>query len=247
MRIALLTDIHANREALTACLEHASRREVDRYALLGDFVGYGADPSWVVDQIIKLRAQGAIAVLGNHDTAIFESRGEQMNEDAHQAVEWTRSQLNPGQIDFLRSLPLSHEDAGVLYVHANAWAPGQFAYIAGDMDADRSMHATSARITFCGHVHDQMLYHLGRAQRVAAFQPVAGSPIPLSSSRRWLAIAGSCGQPRDGNPAACYAIFDQRTSILTFYRVPYDYDQAARKIRDVGLPQRLASRLEGGI
>ncbi|MFX8723721.1 hypothetical protein ABTM71_19850, partial [Acinetobacter baumannii] len=81
------------------------------------------------------------------------------------------------------------------------------------MDADRSMHATSARITFCGHVHDQMLYHLGRAQRVAAFQPVAGSPIPLSSSRRWLAIAGSCGQPRDGNPAACYAIFDQRTSI----------------------------------
>ena len=88
---------------------------------------------------------------------------------------------------------------------------------------------------------------MGVNQRTEEFLPVPGSPIPLSASRRWLALPGSCGQPRDGNPAACYASFDEITHMLTFWRVPYDHQEAARKVRVAGLPQRLATRLEGGI
>lgn len=246
MPIALITDIHSNREAFTACLEHAERHGAQRYALLGDFVGYGADPGWVVDRVMELVEQGAAAVLGNHDAAAAIATREEMNNDAQAAIAWTRSQLNPEQHDFLAQLPLREEEGPILYVHANAWAPANFEYVSGAMEAGRSMRATKARVTFCGHVHDPMLYHMGLTQRVEVFQPVPGSSIPLSAARCWLAIPGSCGQPRDGNPAACYAIYDEQNSLLTFFRVPYDHTSAARKIREAGLPERLAARLEVG-
>jgi len=132
-------------------------------------------------------------------------------------------------------------------VHANAWAPADFEYVSGALEAGRSLRATRSRITFCGHVHEPVLYHMGLTQRVETFHPVPGSPIPLSAARRWLAVAGSAGQPRDGNPAACYATFDEVDHLYTLWRVPYDYTEASRKVRAAGLPQRLADRLQGGI
>jgi diadenosine tetraphosphatase ApaH/serine/threonine PP2A family protein phosphatase len=246
MKLALITDLHANREAVSEVFAHARAQQADRYVFLGDFVGYGADPAWVVDQVREYVAQGAVAVRGNHDVATVAGPQPTMVEDARYSVGWTREQLSAEQIGFLGSLPLTAVDDGRLYVHANAFAPAEWAYIHGRVEAVRSMHATACRLTFCGHVHEPQLYHLAVTGKVGEFHPVPGVPIPLSPQRQWLVIPGSAGQPRDNNPAACYALFDTVSGDLTYFRVPYDYDTAAAKVRAAGLPQRLAQRLQDG-
>ncbi len=246
MRISLLADIHANREALTACLAHAKSAGAERYAFLGDLVGYGAEPGWVVDTIAAYCAEGAICVRGNHDEAVSSPPREGMHEDARVAVEWTRAQLSVAQSGFLGTLPLQVELDGMLFVHANAWAPQRWEYILSPFEARRSIAATHCRQTFCGHVHEPQLYHVGTDTRAAAFTPVPGTPVPLVAPRRWLAIAGSVGQPRDGVPAACSALYDTLSRQLTFYRIPYDTAAAAAKVRAAGLPVALARRLESG-
>lgn len=246
MKFALITDLHANREAVEAVLEHAKSRGAERYAFLGDFVGYGADPAWVIDCVREHVGRGAIAVLGNHDAAVVQGPLPTMIPEARQVVEWTRAQLDAAQLDFLATLPLATSDADRLFVHANAWAPADWGYITGRMEAVRSLQATNARYTFCGHMHEPKLYHLTATGKAGDFTPMAGTPIPLSPVRRWLVIPGSTGQPRDGNPAACYALFEPDTATLTFQRVPYDVTGASAKIRAAGLPPRLADRLHHG-
>jgi predicted phosphodiesterase len=246
MIIALLADIHANREALSACLAHAQRAGAGQYVFLGDFVGYGADPAWVIDTISAHVEDGAAAVRGNHDEAVTLGPRATMNEDAQKVIAWTRTQLNDLQLDFLARLPLQRESGEHLYVHANAWAPERWEYIAGPFEARSSMMATPRRYTFCGHVHDPSLYHMGTDMRASAFTPIAGVPIPLGNQRRWLVIPGSVGQPRDGIRAACYALLDSATQKLTFCRIPYDFETAAAKIRHAGLPERFVVLLEQG-
>jgi diadenosine tetraphosphatase ApaH/serine/threonine PP2A family protein phosphatase len=246
MLIALLSDVHANREALAACLEHAHQLQAQRFAFLGDFVGYGADPEWVVDVARNCVAHGGIAVLGNHDAAVVHGAGKGMNPDARRVIEWTRARLTDAQLAFLAGLPVEIEDAGALFVHANAWAPQRWEYILTPFDARSSMAATQCRLTFCGHVHEPALYHMGADWRPALFRPVDGIPIPLGTQRRWLAIPGSAGQPRDGIPAACYALYDDSARTLTYFRIPYDFNSAARKIRNAGLPERFVVLLEQG-
>jgi diadenosine tetraphosphatase ApaH/serine/threonine PP2A family protein phosphatase len=245
MLIAILTDIHANREALTACLADARSRNVGRHVFLGDYVGYGADPGWVVDTVISHVDCGATAILGNHDAAVL-TTGSHMNETAHAAIEWTRTRLDETQCKFLGGLPLTVEENDRLYVHANAWAPGGWGYVTGSGEARRSLQATVRRLTFCGHVHVPELYFETVTGKIAGFTPVAGTPIPLLPQRRWLAVIGAVGQPRDGVPAACYGLFDDETRNLIYVRVPYDVEGAARKIRAAGLPPVLALRLEQG-
>jgi len=244
VRTALFTDVHANLEALTACLEHADRSGASRAVFLGDLVGYGADPAAVLDVIRGLVRSGGAAVLGNHDRAVLLGPSPAMRPEAKAAVEWTRSRLGEDDVAFLRRLPLSIEEAGRLYVHANAWNPAGWEYIASALEAGRSLRATRCRITFCGHTHTPALYHLGPDDRTGAFAPTPGSAIPLSAPRRWLAIPGAVGQSRDGNPAAAYAIFDDAGDVLTFHRVPYDVETALRKIRDAGLPLSFNARVE---
>jgi diadenosine tetraphosphatase ApaH/serine/threonine PP2A family protein phosphatase len=246
MTIALMTDIHANREAFEACLAHAAEHGADQFAFLGDFVGYGADPQWVLDTLIEHVARGAIALLGNHDAAALGTLSGRLNSGAQQCIDWTRARLSASHLEFLGRLPLSAQDGPCLYVHANAWDPAGFEYVFGPSEAGRSMHVARARITFCGHMHEPMLYHMGLTQRVEIFSPVPGSPIPLSAARRWLALPGSVGQPRDGNPAACYATFDELTNLVTYWRVPYDHEGAARKVIEAGLPPHLARLLVTG-
>jgi diadenosine tetraphosphatase ApaH/serine/threonine PP2A family protein phosphatase len=247
MLTALLADIHANHDALTACLGHARTQGADSHAFLGDLVGYGADPGPVMDLVIASVQRGAVAVLGNHDQAVAQGPSRSMNADARRVIEWTRAHLTSAQLAFLECLPLTVEREGRLYVHANAWDPGRWEYITTAFDAGRSLRATQCQQTFCGHVHQPALYHLIGEARVAHFQPVPGTAIPLGGRRRWLAIPGSVGQPRDGIPAACYAVFDTATAQLTFFRVPYDAESAARKVRKAGLPEALGTRLESGI
>ncbi len=169
-----------------------------------------------------------------------------MNSLAQEAIRWTRSRLTPGQRQFLSTLPLSHEEGDTLYVHANGYAPAAWDYITGPVEAARHFTRSEARLTFCGHVHVPMLYHMSATGKVGEFVPPTGSDIPLLTSRSWLAVVGAVGQPRDGVPAANYAVMDTDRGILRFLRVPYDVGTAARKIREAGLPEKLALRLERG-
>jgi len=248
MRIALLSDIHANREAFEAVLLHAADQRVQRWVLLGDYIGYGADPSWVVERVRRMTAEGAIAVKGNHDEAVVRGSRPSMRLDARHSIEWTRGHLDAAQLEFLASLPMTHadNDGPSLYVHANAWDPAKWAYVETRHDAVRSLHATAARYTFCGHMHDPMLYHLSGTGKAGEFKPEPAVPIPVPPHRQWLAIPGSVGQPRDNNPAACYAVFDRTQAELVFHRVAYDHETAAAKVRMAGLPQDLADRLNEG-
>ena len=243
--IALFADIHANRQAFSACLSDARERGAERIVLLGDYVGYGGDPDWAVGAVMDLVAQGAVAVLGNHDAAIGNPR-EQMNVEARVAIEWTRGVLGASQRQFLAGLPLTRNDAGRLYVHADASKPGSWIYVASTAAAADSIAATPAHITFCGHIHRPALYSMSPAAKMTAFTPTSGVPIQLMPGRRWLAVLGSVGQPRDRNPAAAYAMLDTDKRELTYCRAPYDIEAAAAAIRRHGLPNSLAERLFTG-
>lgn len=246
MRIAFLADVHSNLEALTACLADAESRRAGKLVFLGDLVGYGGDPAAVVRRVMKLVERGAVAVLGNHEEAVTGELRPSMHVDAQAAIAWTRERLDREELDFLKSLPVKVHDEGRLYVHANAWAPEDWEYVRGEFQAERSMRATPCRITVCGHVHEPALYHMSGEGRASAFRPVPGVSIPLGSLRRWLLIPGSAGQPRDGNPAACYAVYDDEATAVTYFRVPYDHETAARKILEAGLPEALSVRLALG-
>ena len=246
MKYALVTDLHGNRESVSAVVAHARAQGARRWALLGDFVGYGADPDWVVDLVQELLAEGGLAVLGNHDAAVVSGPSPAMIPDARRVVEWTRARLSTQQLRFLAELPLLVVEGDCLFVHANAHAPGQWGYVDSRHAAVQSLQATDRRYTFVGHMHNPMLFHLSSTGKAGDFVPVPGVEIALSPQRQWLVVPGSAGQPRDGNPAACYALFETDTGTLTYHRVPYDHQTAGAKIQAAGLPQRLAARLQDG-
>lgn len=249
MKIALLADIHSNLEALQACLAHAEGQGAGMYVFLGDLVGYGADPVACLALVAKYADQGALLVRGNHDEAALGGLAGNMNPIAREAIDWTRRQLGARECAFLSTLPMTARHGDLLFVHASADKPASWPYIYGGNPAKRCMDAGDAAICLVGHVHQQTLYWsatpglarvMGGAQ---VFTPTPGVPIPLARNRRWLAIAGSVGQPRDGNCAAAYALFEDETRLLTFFRVPYDHHGAARKIVAAGLPGQLAEQL----
>ena len=246
MRLALLSDIHANLEAMQACLAHARSRGVDAHALLGDFVGYGADAAAVVDAVMQLADSGAIALKGNHDAAM-ERIDSYFNDDARASLEFAREGLDATQKRFLASLPLVSTRDAATFVHASTVRPERWDYVDSPSAALRCSQAAGTTYTFCGHVHDQQLYFGVSGGRMSAFTPVPGVPVPVRGTRAWVAIDGSVGQPRDRNPAAAYAIFDDEKNEMTFFRVTYDHAAAAAKIRAARLPESLAYRVETGI
>jgi diadenosine tetraphosphatase ApaH/serine/threonine PP2A family protein phosphatase len=245
MRFAILTDIHANREAFEAVLADVEGHGIDRIVLLGDIVGYGPDPEWCCDRATELVAAGGLCVRGNHDSAAAGIR-ESMSPLAREAMDWTRTRLDDARRMFLAGLPLSEEVRDVLFVHASANEPAAWSYINSDTRATPSFRATAARLIFCGHVHVPFLASadLGGVVREHGVKP--GLPIPLLRSRRWLAVVGSVGQPRDGVPQAGWALLDTAKNELTFRRTPYDAATTAEKLRAAGLPENLATRLLKG-
>lgn len=246
LRLALFADVHANREAFAACLAHARRQGFDRAVFLGDLVGYCADPAWVLDEIVRLAGEGAVVVLGNHDEAVVRGPQPTMDPDAAEAALWTRGRLDAAHLDFLAGLPPAIAGGELLLVHANAWAPRRWEYLTSAEGAERSLAATDSRLTFFGHVHEPALYHRGAAGRVGSFTPGPGVGIPLVARQRWVVNPGSVGQPRDGIPAACYAVYDGKSHLLEYHRVPFDAGATARRIRAAGLPERFGTRLEDG-
>jgi len=247
MKLALIADVHANLEALRACLDHAQGQGAERFAFLGDLVGYGADPGAVVDVVRAHLDRGALAVKGNHDDAAAAGEAGAMHQAAERAIEWTRAHLTEEQRRLLAALPMTVREDRLFLVHASPELPREWIYVTDPMRAATALAASApATWVFCGHVHEPVLYTQGSAARPVAFRPVSGVAIPVPAHRRWLAVVGSAGQPRDGNTAACYAMLDTDRPALTFHRVPYDWRTAAAKVRAAGLPESLARRLERG-
>ncbi|MGA7101750.1 MAG: metallophosphoesterase [Pseudolabrys sp.] len=189
-------------------------------------VGYGADPGFAVDTIMREVDAGAAALLGNHDDAIA-SGSIGMNSVAAEALDWTRIQLNSAQREFLTQLPLTFEEGQRLFVHASAHAPEHWEYVTSVESASRNFMATRAQSTFCGHVHVPALFHLSPTEKIAGFEPVQSVEIPLLAPRRWVAVSARS----DYNPAACYGALDVERNVLIYVRVPYDNETAARKVR----------------
>ncbi len=243
MRIAILSDIHANREAFDACLAHAVRQNVERYVFLGDLVGYGADPQYIVDRVVRFAEEGAVVLKGNHDEAATRGANDGMNEYARKAIDWTFNALDDASRKFLGELPGFVEEEDRLYVHSEATAPSDWRYITDAATAERSMRATIQRITFCGHVHIPQLYNMSPQKPAQYFEPKPNTAIPLIGQRQWLAVMGAVGQPRDKNPAAAYAVLDTTKKDVTYFRIAYDMQPTAQKIHEAGLPAILAARL----
>lgn len=249
MKLALLSDVHSNLQALQACLAHARAQGAQQFAFLGDCVGYGAQPAAVLDCIMSLAAEGAVVLRGNHEElavtppAVIERLGDM-------GADWTHRQLSTRQRAWLAALPLVHRQDLVLLVHASANAPERWRYVDSPMAATDSLDAARAwpavRYVFGGHVHAQTLYYRGPVGKLMPVVPQAGVAIAVSRHQHWVATVGSVGQPRDGNPQAMYALFDSAAEELTFHRVHYDHAAAAEAIRRMGLPEYFARRLEQG-
>lgn len=245
MRLAILSDIHGNREALSAVLADQAARGCEALVILGDIVGYGPDPEWCCTRVMELAAKGALVVKGNHDAAVAEGSAG-MTANARKAMDWTRPRLTAEQAAFLAHLPMRIEREGAVFVHASAEAPQDWIYVTGESTAAGCLQASRARVTFCGHVHLPQLFSLDLRGQVAGTRVKFGLPMPLLRSRRWLAVIGSVGQPRDRNPSASYAIYDEAQGELTFRRVAYDCGAVAMKLRAAGLPEALALRVLSG-
>ena len=249
MKLALLSDVHSNLQALQACLAHARGLGAQQFAFMGDSVGYGAHPGAVVDCIMALAADGAVVLRGNHEELAL-SPPAAVERMGDMGADWTHRQLSVGQRDWLAALPLLQQQDSVLMVHASANAPERWRYVDSPMAATDSLDAASAwpavRYVFGGHVHAQTLYYRGAVGKLMPFVPQAGVAIPVPRHRHWVATVGSVGQPRDGNPQAMYALFDSAAEQLTFHRVHYDHAAAADAIRRAGLPEYFARRLEQG-
>jgi diadenosine tetraphosphatase ApaH/serine/threonine PP2A family protein phosphatase len=252
MRLALISDIHANRQALDACLAHARQQGVNQYAFLGDLVGYGADPAAVLDQVMALAAQGAWVLRGNHDEMALRpppTQGRDATLGA-QGAQWTHEQLTLVHRDFLSALPLTLSHEEMLLVHASADHPEAWRYVDGERAAGHCLEVALSQKQAChvfvGHVHHQTLYYQGTGRLLMRFEPRAGVPVPVSPHRPWVACVGSCGQPRDGDPRAMYALYDRSARKMSFHRVAYNHAEAAAAIRQAGLPEFFAQRLERG-
>ena len=250
MKLALLSDIHANIQAFDACLAHAEEHGANQIALLGDLVGYGADPVAVVQRSQALISQGAWALKGNHD-AMAVSPPPEVKTVGDSTAAWTHAQLSDEQRQFLDALPMTRHHGNVLLVHASVDGHGLWRYVYDARAAGASLDAAASlpdvRYVFGGHVHLQTLYYRGSGgQSLMKFIPSPGVAVPVPKHRHWLATIGSVGQPRDGHTQAMYALFDTDKLQLTFHRVSYDYEAAAAAIRRTDLPPYFADRLEEG-
>jgi diadenosine tetraphosphatase ApaH/serine/threonine PP2A family protein phosphatase len=238
VKVALLSDVHANLVALQAVLEAIPA--VDAIWVTGDTVGYGPDPS---DVLALLRERGAVMVAGNHDLAAATGEGLDMfNAFAAEAVRRHRAWLTPPERDALAELPLVREVDGFTLCHGSLRDP-VWEYVVSPVQA-RAMLDLSRTARCCnGHTHVPALYRRsGRSATAVTIVPAR--PISLEGS--CLVNAGSVGQPRDGDPDASYALLDTNALTVTFERARYDVRETQRRIRARGLPEILAQRLAVG-
>ncbi|MEZ6005238.1 MAG: metallophosphoesterase family protein [Planctomycetota bacterium] len=252
MKLGLISDIHSNREALDAVLEHLGRQGVERTFCLGDVIGYGPDPEYCVDRV---RAVCEVTLMGNHDEGLFHG-AEGFNPHARGALDFTRRRMRPrwwrggavkSRWEWLRGLPLRYEEPGHLWVHGSPRDPVREYVLSTDGFLNPSklaaIFAAFDGLAFAGHTH-----HPGAIDENFKFFGLEGREqfrLELETGRKYFLNAGSVGQPRDGDSRACYAVLEP--GAITWYRVPYDIPTTQRKIRQhPELNEVLASRLAMG-
>lgn len=246
MRYLVLTDIHSNADALEACLADAERRAYGKTLVLGDLVGYGADPNAVVDRVRAL-APAAI-VRGNHDKiACGIEHAEGFNSVARSAARWTLDALTPANREWLAQLPSGPVEVDD-FVEVCHGAPfDEDAYIFDELDAVRALRSSTRPLCLFGHTHYPVVFELsGGAVDGAAPPALAESAIDLREGSKYLLNPGSVGQPRDGDPRAAYAIVDTAARRVSLYRIAYPISRAQEKVVKAGLPDVLAQRLAVG-
>jgi diadenosine tetraphosphatase ApaH/serine/threonine PP2A family protein phosphatase len=240
MRYAVLSDVHANLEALRAVLADC-RTDVDSILCLGDVVGYGADPEPCIE-IVAERAEFLIA--GNHEHGVAGLLPlDWFNRMARAAAEWTAARLDADHRAYLADLPLSLQVGDATLVHASPANPDEWEYLLTAEDGFEAFAAFDSRLCFVGHSHRPACWSLGSSG--PEYRP-GTVDIALDGGRRYIVNVGSVGQPRDRDTRACYAIWDQEARRVAIRRVSYDWTEARRKIIAAGLPRVLADRLAHG-
>ncbi|MBI9085294.1 MAG: metallophosphoesterase family protein [Desulfobacterales bacterium] len=247
MRYAILSDVHANLEALTAVVADLERRGADRILFLGDAVGYGADPLSCLD-LIESRAD--VQIAGNHDqmTATVPNEDDKGGGGERASIRWTRGRLGGEARQRLLALDLEWTEGDLHCVHGSPFSPETWHYILNEKDAETGFAANGARIIFVGHTHlpavfaetECRRFFWGVSRKIRQMEP---KTVSLSMRYRYIINPGSVGQPRDGDPRAAYGIYCPEEKHFSLCRVPYDIEQAAQKIRSAGLSHDLAQRL----
>ncbi len=248
MRYLILSDIHANLVALEAVLAAADLQTIDQVWCLGDIVGYGPNPN---ECVARMQELATFCLVGNHDWAALDKIDtSDFNPEAQHAVRWTAAQLSADSVAFLDTL-----DGRLNAVHPNfTLAHGSprhpiWEYLLYPSTAQENFPFFETRFCLVGHTHKPVIFRQEVGQdEVLALQPAINIPLPIAKAEgvRFIINPGSVGQPRDNDPRAAYAIFDDEAGTLTFYRLPYDIAETQRRMEEVGLPQRLVQRLEYG-
>lgn len=246
MRYLVLTDIHANLEALETCLADARARGYDEVLVLGDVVGYGADPNRVIDVVQELKP--VAIVRGNHDKiACGFEQADSFNVVARAAARWTLDALTPERRDWLAALPQGPTSVDDLIEICHGSPFDEDAYIFDELDAIRALKTSSRPLCLFGHTHYPVAFCL-TDKEVEASGPSAGreTRLALEDGSKYLVNPGAVGQPRDGDPRAAYAIADTDRRRVELFRLDYPVEEAQAKVIKAGLPDVLAQRLALG-
>jgi diadenosine tetraphosphatase ApaH/serine/threonine PP2A family protein phosphatase len=246
MRYLVLSDIHANLEALDTALAASAPARCERVLVLGDLVGYGADPNAVVDRVRALPK--VVVIRGNHDkVAAGVETMEGFNHMARLAIAWTTNALTDANRAYLAELPSGPIDIDALVEICHGTPFDEDVYVFDDLDALRSIRTSQRALCLYGHTHVPAAFQL-HGDELQLIGPPRGERFRLSLDEdgRYLVNCGSVGQPRDGDPRAAYAIVDTDARTLTVFRVEYDVATAQAKIIAAGLPEVLAQRLGMG-
>jgi diadenosine tetraphosphatase ApaH/serine/threonine PP2A family protein phosphatase len=244
MRYLILSDIHANIDALDSVLASAPAETWDRAIVLGDLVGYGAEPNAVIDRILGL--DPLMVIRGNHDKAACGiDDGSSFNMVARVAAQWTMGTLTTANREYLRALPAGPAaiDDGVEICHGAPFDEDH--YIFDSEDASRGLNAASRPLCLFGHTHLPVVF-LRDATRFEGLVPDGDVEVVLERDVNYLINVGSVGQPRDGDPRAAFGIYNTEGAALTLRRVAYPVQEAQRRIQNAGLPASLANRLAIG-
>ncbi len=240
MRVAIISDIHGNLEALQTVLDHIKTQNVDEIICLGDVIGYGANPNECAETV---RAVCKGTVAGNHDFAVTDKTDiSYFNPFAKQAVLWTREQLKPENFHFIANLPLHIYEDERIYVHATPSNPAAWGYIMSNLEALKEFSFFARKVCFIGHSH----YPVVIEYKDTRCQFIRPSEVHFEPEKRYIINVGSVGQPRDGDPRAGYVVYDAATKCVQYHRLDYDMAATQRKIREAGLPEVLAERLALG-
>ena len=239
MKYAILGDIHANLDALNAVLADSKKEGVTHYVSIGDVVGYNAYPSECLE---TLRGMKIPIVRGNYDHyCSIDQDTEGFHPVAAEVINWTRKQLTPEQRAFLKTLPYTMRVETFTLVHSTLDAPEKWGYVLDRYDAEANFNYQTTSVCFYGHTHIPIAFEKGDDIRSGLYQK-----IKIKLGRKYFINVGSVGQPRDRDPRAAYVIFDMLSNTVEIRRVDYDIKAAQARIREAGLPERVASRLAVG-